>query len=298
MRTSIVLAVLAIASAAHAGAADRLVLIAPPAPLDRAVHAQLAPYAIDVVDAPDAAPGDPVAARAIAVRYQARAVAWIEGDALVVLDLVDGSIARRPAPVPLDDAGAASLALTLKTVLRSRWELEDRAAAAPPPPGLELAVVAGLRAHGGAAEPRVTLGADLPIAGGAWIGVRGSLGGGVPVHTDPFSGTWNERALGAIGSYAWTIDPIDGRVGGGASAHATAIHGVLLPGGSAAEASAWNLGFDAEASALWRRPPIAIGVRAAATWVPWRQRYTATDQAVLEVSHVEAELGLVVIFAL
>jgi hypothetical protein len=128
--------------------------------------------------------------------------------------------------------------------------------------------------------------------------VRGSLGGGVPAHAGSFSGTWNDRALGAVGSYGWLGDAFEVHAGGGVSLHATSIHGVLLGDGSAAQDSAWNLGFDAEASAMWRRAPIAIGVRAVTTWVPWRQVYTVTDQPVLSVSHAEAELGLFVIFAL
>jgi hypothetical protein len=50
-------------------------------------------------------------------------------------------------------------------------------------------------------------------------------------------------------------------------------------------------------TALWQRRPIALGVRLAGTWVPWRQRYTVSDVAVFEVSHAEGEIGVVVIFA-
>jgi hypothetical protein len=291
------LAAAAIVLAAVPAFADRVVLIAPPAPLARAAKDQLAPYRIDVVVADGSAPVGADAARAIAGGYQARAVAWVRGDALVVFDAVDGETVERPAPVPLDDAGAAALALTLKTVLRERFAIED--AVVPEGPSFDLAVTAGLRMHGGAFEPRVGLGADWrPSAAPFALGVRGSLGGGVSVHADAFSGTWNDRSVGAVALYPWISDPFEVRVGAGASLKWTAIHGVLLPGGGAAQDSALDVGFDAEASALWRRPPIAIGLRGVTTWVPWRQVYTVTDQAVFGVSHVEGELDLLVIFTL
>jgi hypothetical protein len=277
--------------------ADRVVLIAPPAALARAAHDQLAPYHIDVVVADAAPPSGADGARAIAGRYGARAVAWVQGGALVVFDAVDGETAERPAPAPLDDASAAALALTLKTVLRERWSIED--AATPAPVVIDLAVTAGLRMHGGAAEPRVGLGVDYRLDD--WpilVGLRGGLGGGVPAHADTFSGTWNDRTLGAIALYPWISGPFEVRTGGGASLKWTAIHGVLLPSGGAAEDSTLALGLDGEVDALWRRPPIAIGLRAATTWVPWRQVYTVADQPVFEMSHVEGELDLLVIFAL
>jgi len=292
MRCLVIAAVIGAAVRAHAQPADRLVLLDPPHALEKAAHDQLGPYRIDVV----IAKADGSDASSIAGHYHARAVAWLDGGALVVYDAGDGAIATRPAPTPLDDANAAGLALTLKTVLRTHWDEEDAVASAMKPPPLEVGIVAGLRLHGSTAEPRITLVADAPV-GPFVLGVRGSLGDGAPVHQDAFTGTWNDRALGAVALWPWTAGEIAFRAGAGASLHFTDIHGVLLPAGDAADGDAVNFGFDAEASALWRRPPIAFGARAATTWVPWRQRYTVTDVAVFEVSHVEAEIGVVVIFA-
>jgi hypothetical protein len=289
--------VAALVLAAGNAFADRVLLIAPPPTLARAAHDQLAPYHIDVVVADKSMPTGGDVARALAGAYQARAVAWVDGGRLVVFDAVDGSTVERAAPAPLDDAGAAALALTLKTVLRERFAAED--AVEPPGPSIDFGIAAGLRMHGGAAEPRVGLGADWrPGAAPIVVGLRGSLGGGVPAHADRFSGTWNDRAFGAVALYPWISEPFEVRAGAGASLMWTSIHGVLLSDGSAAQDSELDFGLDAEASAVWRRPPIALGLRAVTTWVPSRQRYTVADQSVFEVSPVEAELDLLVIFTL
>jgi hypothetical protein len=118
----------------------------------------------------------------------------------------------------------------------------------------------------------------------------------VSVHDDRFSGTWVDRAVGVAITVPHLGAQLALEAGGGVSMHFTSIHGVLLATGGDGRASAINLGVDGEASALWRRPPIAIGARLSATWVPWRQTYSVSDTEVFAVSHVEAELGVIVRF--
>jgi len=286
------LAVVLTAGVARAG--DRLVLVAPPPALTHAVADQLAPWQIDVIVDGEPIPTSDDAARVVAGRFHARAVAWIDGAQLVVFERRTG-MARRPAAVPLDGARAAALALSLKTILReSGWS-----APPPPPPPVTVgaSIAAGVRLRGAGAEPRVTLGIDTRIAAlHAGVGLRAGLGAGVPAREGSFSGTWVDRAVGLVVTVPGRLGAFDLGAGAGASVHLTQIHGVILTTGVDGRQEITNLGIDAEATALWRHAPVAIGLRAAATWVPWRQRYTVSDQVVFTVSHVEGELGVDVMF--
>jgi hypothetical protein len=126
---AIALTTLAPAALAHAQSSPPAVLVSPGAALERAVRAALEPWDVELIaiDAPSpgaTAPGANAAARALAVAHDAGAVAWIsaheQGHALWVYDLASHRVTERAlttAP-PFDEATAAAVGLSLKTLLR------------------------------------------------------------------------------------------------------------------------------------------------------------------------------------
>jgi hypothetical protein len=166
-----------LASAAPAlAAARRIALVHAKPELARSVDLALYPWDIKIVTVEDeppdgVAPGAATAARAIAERNDADAIAWIvpAGAPAVPLlwffDTTSGTIQSRPLPALPSDGPAelAAVALTLKTLVRSTpWE--QRLAAVTPEPlasawetRLELEAMARIPTSGADAEPRLGL---------------------------------------------------------------------------------------------------------------------------------------------
>ncbi len=186
----------------------------------------LSPWSLTVMRAPGPSPAsdlDSASARAsaIASEQHAGAVVWIvpprapdDKASLWVYDAQTRQLAVRPVtvPEPFDDAGAAAVALSVKTVLRASPLAAPDAPVEEPPTPVEppapAAAVARPRAHavwrvetivgargptGASAdvEPRAALGASVwPAAfedhAGAGIGIE--AGPGVSVGTQSFQG--------------------------------------------------------------------------------------------------------------
>jgi hypothetical protein len=163
-----------VASSAGA-AARRIALVHAGAELTRSVSLALYPWDIGVVEiddpAPDAGAADAIdAARAIARRHDADAIAWIERTdetaTLWFFDATDGSLHSHPLPASRsteDPAELAAIALTLKTLVRATpWESriptvvrEHKTAGWES--HLELDVLARAPVSGASAEPRLGL---------------------------------------------------------------------------------------------------------------------------------------------
>lgn len=114
---------------AHAAPAETLVLVSPPAELDEAVRTSLAPWRVKILVI-DIASGSPAE---LALTTGAGYVVWRDENELVLWDAGGGTGERREIPPALDDAGAAALALSIKTWMNL---------GAPPPPGDPVGVAA------------------------------------------------------------------------------------------------------------------------------------------------------------
>ena len=113
-----------------APAHHRIVLVSMPDQVFNATASALGPWSIAVESVAELPPGDDVAAASLARAHNATAVAWIDGAELVIYSTLTGSSERRSAPEAVDEVGAATIALSIKTSLRRPVVV----AAAPEPP--------------------------------------------------------------------------------------------------------------------------------------------------------------------
>ena len=117
-------AALAIAAVAVLSSRDaradhtRVILVSMPDEVLAATTAALGPWQIVVEADPDPAPQTNAEAAEIARAHDATAVAWIDRDELVIYDDLRGASERHATATPIDDAAAASIALSIKTSLR------------------------------------------------------------------------------------------------------------------------------------------------------------------------------------
>lgn len=225
---------LAIALAVHAFAPRRAAVAAPGrdrvvlADLDpellRAVTSALAPWRFDViVDATPPADDADAAARARA--SDARFVVWRRGGELIVFDRDRHSTEHRTGAVgSLDAVGAASAALTVKTLMRLPPPPPPEPDGPPPPPppaerGVELrgqATLATRIARGTETEVGGRLIAAVlvrPWARHGWrFGAAVEIGTPAEVEHAGFKGRWSDWSVLALASWTdarapWEIEP-------------------------------------------------------------------------------------------
>jgi len=196
---------------ATAAPGQRVVLVDPDPELRRALTSALQPWKLELIV--DTAPIDAGGAPERADSFGARFVVWRRGKDLVVFDRERGDVQHREAPAgALDPVDAASVALTVKTLMRLPPPPEE-----PPPPPPVVPVVparervrlqagVGLRvAHGSQSAIGVrTLGAIAvrPISD-LRLGVLGEVGSGDRFSEASFKGTWSDWAV--LGIASWTI---------------------------------------------------------------------------------------------
>jgi hypothetical protein len=235
----------------------------------------LSPWSLTVVQAPGPSPtldfdAASARARAIAAEQHAGAVVWIGAPrppdlqaTLWVYDAETLQLAVRPltALEPFDDAGAAAVALSVKTVLRASplAAPEPAPEAAPPPtppplathilasappapsspaPAWRIETTVGVRAPTGtsaAVEPRAMLGASVwpgALGGHGGFGLGIQAGPGVSVATPTFQGELREAALEAsarlraTGGHWFAFE-----LAGGPGLFLTSLDGQALPPG-------------------------------------------------------------------
>lgn len=129
---------------------ETLVMVSPPAELDSAVRASLAPWRVKIIVI-DMASGTPAE---LALTQGAGFVVWRDRDELVLWNAGGGIGERRGIPPDLDDASAAALALSIKTWMNL---------GAPPPP--EPPIDGG--GNGDTVEPMEHTGGEPPGPTGA-----------------------------------------------------------------------------------------------------------------------------------
>jgi hypothetical protein len=308
-------------------------VVSAPAGLTPAVEAALAGWPIDV----SSAAGEPGAsmpqagarARAIGEAAGADAVVWIASDgtghAVWVLDVESGRVTARhlPQAPPYDDATAAAVALTVKTLLRhsraapvlerygveeARETLRAELAAAPPATGaaaaaaeapFRLETLAGARIRPTeAGDVELRLGAGLRHAP-AWLGGHGAAfarirsGAGVGLNEPEFVGRYTDLqvSLGAAARIlAWGTN-LALVPAAGASLHVTSIDGSIRTQGTRARASRSNPSLDgALALDIQVGDLVRLSVGGEVSYALRRQAYLVRGEPVLTLPRFEGEI--------
>jgi hypothetical protein len=287
----------------------RLLLLTPPLVFEQAVRAALAPWRVVVLVDHAPPPGDATAAEELADQHRANAVAWMKPGHMVVYDYQTDETVERPIEAPggepaaLDDASAASRALTLKTLLRLPPEPPPAeptvvvAVAPPPPPAWRVGVLGGVRLRGGDSEARFTITGERrlgPAAAGLWA----SVGGGFDVEGGGgFRGTWSDTAAGVVALLPLERGPWRLAPGVGASLHRTSLDGEFQGGGNGGEdvelpVTSTDAGLDAELGATWRWRFVGAGARLAASYLLGREELATRGNNPIEISAVELEVAV------
>jgi hypothetical protein len=242
-------------AAADPGPIRRVVLVNPTPDLAHAARTALAPWTIEVVEETRTDPVDATLAATIAADRVADRVAWLDGGELIVVDPATGENERRPAPAGASDApAAASVALSLKTLLRLP-PVPEVALITPVPPPDEPVVDDGVPIGGTlAAQPRVTFG--FGVNHPRWrrwrASVVGAVGPEVEAGKGSLQGTWFDVEAGAQLAYEHSVHPRLAvvprlRIAG----HRTHVFG-RLPPQDTLDAIAYGVEIAAEA-AIWLR---------------------------------------------
>jgi hypothetical protein len=208
-------------------------------------------------------------------------IAWLAGRELVVLDPTTGVDERRPAPDGANDpAAAASVALSLKTLLRLPPPPVEIAAVTAPEPVIEIPVEVPPPVHsrtrivpevgggvripfGGTVDPqtRISVGLGFVQPDRAWLRPSVVVGFGPAVEAGRagLQGTWTDVELGAQLavvvpiSEAWSIVP----------RARLAIHRTHLDGRLPQQADLAETAFGVEAgldlAVWWRVGPVHAG---------------------------------------
>lgn len=247
-------------------AADTLVLVDVPPTLERALRTSLAPWGIELVISPAEARYAPAEA---AAAHQAGFVVWRRGRSLHLYDAALASDEERPLPAADDDAGAAALALSIKTWMGlgpppgGACGLDD--CPRPPPHRWLVELATGLRV------------APADLGGAGWrYGLaaghrRGRLEGGVRVELGPSSagtaferdGTWSTLLAGAWLRAELAVAPhLSVLPGVGVGYLHAGFHADRLgPGEQAIDTADGTAYVDAEVGGRWQRGRVAVGAR-------------------------------------
>lgn len=309
-----VVAVLVSAPSVASADVTRVAVVDGDAVLIDALTTALEAWSIEVIAVERPERIDVVTAPGVAAAADAGAVVWVSEvggqHVLWVYDAEDQRIVARRivAPPPFDEPTAASVALSVKTLLRhsavaptterfgwappkeSPFESEE-AAPAPPavPPNLYIEVSGGARFRAiGSSDVESTYGVGVfwsprALGGryGVMAGVRGSPG--VAIDEPELIGSYRETSAHAGLGVAL---PVRGRLSlAWALAfelHYTQLDGLVTGVDQTAAASRFNPGLRGRVAALFRVGEARVGVGIDAERWLRGQRYTVFGEAVLE----------------
>lgn len=300
----------------------RVALVDPDPELDHAVALSLSPWGVAVVAMQESAPGTdlPAAAaraRALARQWQVSAVVWVtaadQGSLLWIYEADTDSVSTRQlaeAP-PFSSPDAASVALTLKSLLRTS-ELGPEREEKPPPPRPKLTPPA---AH----PERLTLTAELnsrysarqmselrgALSGVWWPGVGAAparfgvglgigAGPGVDIERLGFSGQFRQLSLSAI--VTWQVVGnryLASSLFGGGSGHFVELVGFDRQLSRSTDVRRVTPSLDAGTEVAFS--PLtgtSVGLGVKALYFPRPERYLVRGQPLLELWPVAAEFGV------
>jgi hypothetical protein len=290
--------------------------------LERQARIALSPWDLDVerLEWTALSAGMPSAAREarrVAEAHKVDAVVWISDapraadspaseHALWIYDVAEDQIVSRPLAqgVPQDAASAASVALTVKTLMRSSTvapEGERVGAAADRaigPLGLLRAEAEGgaraLAIKQGAANLELRFGVDLVwfprfLDQYAALGIGVNAGPGAAVTSPAMSGRLIDIAFAPFLRFRFPLASrvaLEPSVGG--SAHLTTLDGAIHEPTTPVRQLRWDPSLDASlllTVSLGRG--VDVGLRAAGSYLVRYQRYTINQVPVLELSQVQ-----------
>ncbi len=297
-RLTVVVVVLfaALSWSATASAEQRPVALLQPDPeLQRAVSLALSPWGIEVLrsDAPLPRSSQPEAvqlASQLAEQLQVGAVVWVtrlrgEGALLWVYDVRRGDITTRMVSEtpPFDGPAAASVALSVKTVLRNSVVHEQRPEPPAPVRKLQPLRVFALEA-----------GADARWFGEQWLDYEGRLTGifwlppdrrfgfsldasaglGLGIDEAPYAGRYRQLALGAKAHVKWVPTPKLSLVMAlGGAAHWAMLRGELSSG-QTRDVDRVNASVDLQSALnVSLSDSLYLGASLGASYFPWYRRY-------------------------
>jgi hypothetical protein len=296
-----------------ARAQEPIVLVNPPALLEEATGTALVAWELRLqsiqAELPsESMPGARDGALALTQEFGARAVIWItsndDGPALWVYDAEDDRVVVRRLSVapPFDEASAAAVALSIKTLLmHSRTAPEEerfgatesRSIPMPVPEQWIFEAQGGMRhslADDDSLEARVLLGLTRAL-GRLELGASLALGPGRTIAESSFQGHYSDVAFGAhlrhpIRWRNWTLSPELG-----AALHATKISGTLTSDNRAVAVRRFNPSIAAGAFLLREFPRIRAGIGARSNLFTRTQRYLVAGAPVLDLPTVDLEVG-------
>jgi hypothetical protein len=254
----------------------------------------------------------------LALSLGAGFVVWRDDDELVLWDASAGNGERRDVPTELDDAGAAALALSIKTWMHLgappaedptvTGELEVGAPPGPtpaaprvslPPPRLQVEAATGARANlgdDGRTDLRVAVSAGARV-GPVDVSLGLELGPAHPTGDDMASGDLSTVSVGAHVRWGVALTPsitIAPRFG--LTLQRSAFTGVDAMD-RALSATATSPGLDGAGLVQWRRGWLLVSAEVGAVVVPVSQELQDRNLRRVTPAHIEpaglVRLGLV-----
>ena len=292
----------------------RIAVLRPDEELFRAITLSLSPWGVETKrsDAPPPPPSQPEAvqvASRLSRELGVEAVVWVtsaeRGSLLWVFDTRAGDVTTRmlAESPPFDSAAAASVALSVKTVLRSsvvappaeRFGAEPVRTSAPRVFSLELG--AGVNwLDEGKLEPRIELGATAWIAAKKRLGVNVELssGPGVGLDEPSFSGQYREFVAGGKARFRMIHEPsLSAALGLGGALHFTRLDGTLVESSLARSVNRTNvsLDFDSTLSVMLGRRAY-LGGSIGVAYFPTYRRYLVEGIPVFSPWRLVPSLGV------
>jgi hypothetical protein len=292
---------------------QRVAVLGSDAELARAISLALSPWGLETTSSAARAPGpsQPGAVREatlLAERLEVDALIWLTpadgGSLLWVLDVDTGDVTTRlvPQTSPFDGAGAAAVALSVKTVLRA-------SAIAPPnerfgsstrsrTPQVVFALEGGALVHWmgeHAVEPRAQLEGVLWHSTARRLGLSLHLasGPGLQVDAAAFRGRYRELTLGGSARVGlWRGSVVSTSVAAGGSARWTTLEGTLTSNARAAQAQRLNASVDLRAVTDFRvSDRVYLGVAIGGAYLPRYRRYLVLGEPVFGAWPFSASLA-------
>ncbi len=289
----------------------RVALLRADPELLRAVSLSLSAWDVETLHSLNPAPeathqGLAAAARRLATQLGVEALVWTTSRSqpmLWVFEADTGELTTRvlTRPPPFDSVAAASVALTIKTVLRASGLAPAKERVAPPlPPPRRVRSAALQVGAGGYWMGDEHLDPRGQVAGMLWLAARKqlglslelSLGNGLTVESAEFRGRYRELAVGAKARFRlFDLPRFFTVVGVGGTARWAHFSGTLLDESRAASVSRVNGSVDVETAFNFRLTSLVyFGVSLGAVYFPTYQRYWAHGTSVFAPWPLNANL--------
>lgn len=298
---------------------SHIVAIDTDAHFDHELELALTSWHVDVSTEPGPAPGRDIddairTAHRIARKGSARAVVWMTHEELWVYDERTHQIAVRPlpSPPPFDEATAAAIALTVKTVLggspdaHPKTETPEVAAPLPQPKPASAKHSVRIHTFGGARVPTnandsiaARFGAEItyfpaPIVPWLGLAISADAGPSVLVEREPlFVGTFTDTATTVslrvrIPIRRWFAI----EAGAGPGIHFSAIEGTSPATDVSGRVSRIDASFEAMVGFELGWKSIRVAPLVSSTFLVHYQRYRVGPTEVLEVPPAQLLVGL------